>query len=405
VGAVRQRTRVGIWFATAVVLASSVARAHTYAASAFDAVTEGDDVYVAFRLDATSVIDMLQRGAPDGATIGKGDVEHSGAATLEYLASHFSFDDDGAPCPARLGESPRVDEQASKVTVAVVYACGRALDVLRLRSTLFEEETIPHQLVGSFRHKRAVENYLFSRGRNEAVIHVGKLAQVGPAEATRPGQFQMAAPPPGAFDRERAAQRARATGTTTGALATPTGTGFLAFLVEGIFHILGGFDHVLFVVALVSVVGSWSQLAKIVTSFTAAHSITLALGALELVRISPRLVEPLIAASILYVGLENVFRERPHARLGVTFGFGLVHGFGFSSVLRDLGLARAQLVPALVGFNLGVEIGQLLIVAPLAPLVWWLRRRGAAYRKFRIGTNACVALVAAWWFVQRVSGP
>jgi hydrogenase/urease accessory protein HupE len=185
----------------------------------------------------------------------------------------------------------------------------------------------------------------------------------------------------------------------------PTGSGFLAFLASrGIFHILGGFDHVLFVIALVSVVASWSQLAKVVTSFTAAHSITLALGALELVRISPRLVEPLIAASILYVGLENVFRESPRARLGVTFGFGLVHGFGFSGVLRDLGLARAQLAPALVGFNLGVEIGQLMIVAPLAPLVWLLRRRGAAYRTFRVGANACVALVAAWWFVQRVSG-
>jgi hydrogenase/urease accessory protein HupE len=395
-----RRTRVGLCLAVAVALASGVLRAHTYAASAFDAVTEGDDVYVGFRLDATSVIDMLRRRAPDGAAVGKGDVERSGAATLEYLASRFSFDDDGAPCPARLAEPPRVDEQANKVTVAVIYACGRALDVLTLRSTIFEEETIPHQLIGTFRHKRAQENYLFSRGRNEAVIRVGQLAQVGPTEATRPGQFQMAAPPPGAFDRERAAQRAA----TAGALAQPTGSGFLAFLVEGIFHILGGFDHVLFVIALVSVVASWSQLAKVVTSFTAAHSITLALGALEAVRLSPRVVEPLIAASILYVGLENVFRERPRARLGVTFGFGLVHGFGFSSVLRDLGLARAQLVPALVGFNLGVEIGQLLIVAPLAPLVWWLRRRGAAYRRFRLGTNACVALVALWWFVQRVSG-
>jgi hydrogenase/urease accessory protein HupE len=398
---VRQRARVVLFIAMAAALASPAARAHTYAASAFDAVTEGDDVYVAFRLDATSVIDRLQRGAPDGAAIGKADIERSGPATLAYLAGHFSFDDDGAPCPARFAEPPRVDEQANKVTVSVVYSCGRALDVLRLRSTLFEEETIPHQLIGTFRHRRARENYLFSRGRNEVVIHVGKLAQVGPTEATRPGQFQMAAPPPGAFDRERAAQRAAA---TSGGVAKPTGSGFFAFLVEGIFHILGGFDHVLFVIALVSVVASWSQLAKVVTSFTAAHSITLALGALELVRISPRLVEPLIAASILYVGLENVFRERPRARLGVTFGFGLMHGFGFSSVLRDLGLARAQLVPALVGFNLGVEIGQLLIVAPLAPLVWWLRRRGAAYRKFRIGVNACVALVAAWWFLQRVAG-
>src|SRR5262245_28791380 len=97
----------------AVALASGVSRAHTYAASAFDAVTEGDDVYVAFRLDATSVTDMLQRRGPDGATVRTGDIERNGPAVFEYLASRFSFDDDGAPCPARLAEAPRLDEQAN----------------------------------------------------------------------------------------------------------------------------------------------------------------------------------------------------------------------------------------------------------------------------------------------------
>jgi hydrogenase/urease accessory protein HupE len=390
VASVRLRIAVAV---AGVIGAASLASAHPFAASAFDAVTEGNDVYVQFRVDATSVTDMLQRRAPDSAAVEKADIERSGHAIFEYLAGRFSFDNGAEPCPARLGEAPRLDDSSNKVTAAVIYGCARSLDVLTLRSTLFEEETTPHQIIGTFRHRRAQENYLFARGRNEAVIHVAKLAQVGPAEATRPGQFQMVSPPPGAFDRERKASSAP--------LARPVGSGFLAFFVEGIFHILGGLDHVLFVIALVSVVGSWRELAKVVTSFTAAHSITLALGALELVRVSPRLVEPLIAASILYVGLENVFRDRPNARLGVTFGFGLVHGFGFSSVLRDLGLDRGHLVPALVGFNLGVEAGQLLIVAPLAPLVWWLRRRAAAYRQFRVGANACVALVAAWWFVQR----
>jgi hypothetical protein len=88
-------------------------------------------------------------------------------------------------------------------------------------------------------------------------------------------------------------------------------------------------------------------------------------------------------------------------RWAVSFLFGLVHGFGFAGALAEVGLPASGLAAALVGFNLGVEAGQLLIVAPLAPLVWWLRRRAAAYRRFRVGANACVALVAAWWFVQR----
>jgi hypothetical protein len=116
----------------------------------------------------------------------------------------------------------------------------------------------------------------------------------------------------------------------------------------------------------------------------------------------PRLVEPLIAISIIYVALENLLRNHPRARPGVTFAFGLVHGFGFSAVLHDLGLSRAELVPVLLGFNLGVEAGQLVIVAPLAPLVWWLRRRAAGFARFRIAVNACVALVAIWWFIERV---
>jgi hydrogenase/urease accessory protein HupE len=280
------------------------------------------------------------------------------------------------------------------VTIAVIYACAHELDELTLRSTLFLEEATPHQIIGTFRHGRALENYLLSRGLSEAVIHVKELAQSGPSEAVRPGQFQIEPPPPGAY--EPAARAARA------ARAQPVGSGFLAFFVQGIFHILGGLDHVLFVVALISVVASWRQLALVVTSFTAAHSITLALGALDLVRISPRVVEPLIAVTILYVALENVLRDQPRSRLGITFGFGLVHGFGFSSVLRDLGLPRAHLLPVLLGFNLGVETGQLLIVAPLAPFVWWLRRRTGAYPRFRVGVNSCVALAAAFWFFQRL---
>jgi hypothetical protein len=140
----------------------------------------------------------------------------------------------------------------------------------------------------------------------------------------------------------------------------------------------------------------------VVTSFTVAHSVTLAVGALGVVRISPLIIEPLIALTIIYVAAENVLRLAPRARLGVTFAFGLVHGFGFSSVLRDLGLQRGQLVPALLGFNLGVELGQLLVVAPLFPLVILLQRRADTYRRVRLSLNASVAVIACWWFVQRV---
>ncbi|HEV3032387.1 MAG TPA: HupE/UreJ family protein [Polyangia bacterium] len=386
----------------AVALVIGLARpvaSHTYAASAFDAVTEGKDVYVLFRLDGTSTIDMLKRPPSDGGAIGKDDIKARGREIFDYVAGRFTLRNGRADCPARVAEPPHLDDQTNKVTIAVIYGCAHELDELTLRSTLFVEEATPHQIIGTFRHGRALENYLLSRGLSEAVIHVNALAQIGPSEAVRPGQFQIEPPPPGAYE---AAGRAALAARAQAARAEPVGSGFLAFFVQGIFHILGGLDHVLFVVALISVVASWRQLAMVVTSFTAAHSITLALGALDLVRLSPRVVEPLIAVTILYVALENVLRGEPRSRLGITFGFGLVHGFGFSSVLRDLGLSRAHLLPVLLGFNLGVETGQLLIVAPLAPFVWWLRRRTGAYPRFRLGVNACVALAAAFWFIQRL---
>ena len=166
-----------------------------------------------------------------------------------------------------------------------------------------------------------------------------------------------------------------------------------------------GFDHILFVLSLLLVTKRWRDLAIVITGFTVAHSITLALGALDLVAMPASIAEPLIAASIVYVALENIFRPKPRARLPVTFAFGLIHGFGFSGVLRDMGLPSANLVPSLLGFNLGVEVGQIAIVAPLFPFLLWLQRhRTRAYRRTTIGTSAVFAVFGAWWLVERLIG-
>ncbi len=383
--------------AGAAFLIGGGAQAHPFAASAFEAVTEETDLFIQFRVDATSTLDMLNRGRPAADHLTKARIDGESLTVTDYVGAHFLVQNDGTACAPRTQRPAHLDARTDKVFVALLYHCARPLGVLTLRTALFAEDPTPHQVLGTFRHRRALENYLLSPAAPEAIIDTPRLAQVGPSEASRPGQVHVAAPPPGAFDAE--ANVPARTGT-----ATAIGNGFTAFFVQGVRHILGGIDHVLFVIALVSVVLSFRELAKVVTSFTLAHSLTLALGALDIVRLSPRIVEPLIAASIVYVAVENVARPHPRARLAVTFGFGLVHGFGFSSVLRDLGLASRNLASALVGFNLGVEAGQLLIVAPLAPLVWWMRRRLGIYPRVHLAVNGLVALVAGWWFVQRVAG-
>ena len=369
--------------ASALLLAPGIAHAHNYAASAFEAVTEGREVRFDFRLDSTSVMELVHRSRPNEPPIGRDGIEGEAPLLRSYVAQGFTVSNDGAAC-APLPGAVMLHRPTDKVVLSIGYRCAEDPNVLVLRSTLFNEETTPHQIIGSFRHQRALEHYFFSPGMKEAVIRVKELAQVMPAAASG-RQFHMATPPPGAF-------------------APKPSTGFQHFVGQGVMHILRGIDHLLFVISLLIVIRDWKQLAAVVTSFTLAHSVTLAVGALGLVRLSPRLVEPMIALTIIYVAAENALRLAPRARVGVTFAFGLVHGFGFSSVLRDLGLQRGQLVPALVGFNLGVELGQLLVVVPLFPLVMLLQRRAGAYQRVRLGLNASVAVVACFWFVQRLMG-
>ncbi|MBI5261797.1 MAG: HupE/UreJ family protein [Bradyrhizobium sp.] len=179
-------------------------------------------------------------------------------------------------------------------------------------------------------------------------------------------------------------------------------TGWFDFVKLGIKHILTGYDHLLFLVALLATArGAWS-VVRIVTAFTLAHSVTLSISALGIVTLPDRIIEPLIAATIVWVALENLFAVDPdRMRWMWSFGFGLVHGFGFASVLGELGLNGAALVRGLVGFNVGVEIGQLIIVAAFLPMLTWLARGRGTRLTPRIASLA-VAVIGTYWLVERI---
>jgi len=155
-----------------------------------------------------------------------------------------------------------------------------------------------------------------------------------------------------------------------------------SMLKLGVEHILTGADHLVFLLGLILVGGRLRSLIGVVTAFTVAHSITLALAALSIFAPSPRLVEPAIALSIAYVGVENLFVADASRRWRITFPFGLIHGFGFAGALREIALPRAQVPIALVSFNLGVEIGQLAVLSIVLPLAMaarnapWFGERG-----------------------------
>ncbi|WP_282060945.1 HupE/UreJ family protein [Roseobacter litoralis] len=200
---------------------------------------------------------------------------------------------------------------------------------------------------------------------------------------------------------------------------SPT-TAFMSYIPVGFDHILPkGLDHILFVLGLFFLSTRWGPLLWQVSAFTLAHTVTLALGAMGWVNVPGSIVEPLIAASIVYVAVENLFqRGLTKWRPFIIFGFGLLHGLGFASVLGEFGLPESQFIPALIGFNVGVELGQLTVIA-LAALILFgctrLARRSdlseaeqpvgtyaVMFRAVSIPASLIIAVIGAYWCVERV---
>ena len=177
------------------------------------------------------------------------------------------------------------------------------------------------------------------------------------------------------------------------------------FVPAGVHHILIGPDHLLFLVGLLLLGGTMKQLLLVVTAFTIAHSITLSLAALGMVMPPASAIEPAIALSVIYVGADNLLVSAGgrDTRAWIAFAFGLIHGFGFANVLRDMDLPSRALGWTLFAFNVGVEIGQLVFVVIIASLFAWIRSRSeAAGRRLAFAGSIVVMLAGAFWFVQRV---
>jgi uncharacterized membrane protein len=185
----------------------------------------------------------------------------------------------------------------------------------------------------------------------------------------------------------------------------PAGTMILYYIGLGIEHIVpGGLDHILFVVALCLLNNRLKTILWQATAFTLAHSITLALSAKGVINLPPALVEPLIALSIVFVAVENVMvRELKFWRIGVVFLFGLIHGMGFAAALDEIGLPRNRFLTSIISFNLGVELGQLLVIAFVYALLIRPFGKQRNYRKWAVNPlSLAIGLIAAYWTVTRM---
>jgi hydrogenase/urease accessory protein HupE len=176
------------------------------------------------------------------------------------------------------------------------------------------------------------------------------------------------------------------------------------FALLGVEHILTGYDHLLFLAGLLVVARRWSDVITTITAFTVAHSMTLALAALGVIAVPPSVVEPVIAASVIYVGLENLLRPIPGSRWKLTFAFGLVHGLGFATTLSDLGIGTGgtSLVVPLASFNAGVEIGQIAVAAVMVSIFWKLNAQVRPRLQFAAIWSLLVVAAGGYWLFERI---
>jgi hydrogenase/urease accessory protein HupE len=343
---------------TAVAAAVSPAFAHTGGSNGYASIAIGQG---SIRYSLTLWPSTLPPAVAEELRLARGGRADSRDRLLGFIHDKVTLVAQGRRCAAGPGLLLPPPPHGESVTLVVDFVCtAAAVRDLLIRDDLFD-------VLGADYHTLA---------RIEAPGFIGQFA----------------------FSPETRETRLRLGG------ADERGAGTASFFLLGVEHILSGYDHLLFLLALLLGGGGFVAMLKIVTAFTLAHSVTLALAVLDVVVMPDRLVEAAIALSIAVVAAENLVRRRAGPpRWVASFVFGLVHGFGFSSALRELGLPREGLALALLGFNLGVEAGQALVVALALPLLLGLRRTRWEWRVVA-ASSAAILLVGLILLVERAAG-
>ena len=363
-----------IWRCLALALVAGAAQAHKPSDSYLTVTVQDGRLRGQWDI-ALRDLDLAVGLDTDGdGRITWGEVRAQHAAIAAYASARLQVQADGQPCTLTVGPQ-QVDEHTDGAysVLPLQLACAVAAPkALSLRYTLLADLDPQH---------RGLLNLTVDGASRSAIL--GPQAPLQSFTLARISRWQA----------------------------------FVDFAKEGVWHIWIGFDHILFLLSLLlPAVGLWAgrrwepvdrlgqavaEVLKVVTAFTLAHSITLTLAVLGLVSLPSRVVESSIAASVVLAALNNVWPVFHGRRWMVAFAFGLLHGFGFASVLVDLGLPQGALAVALAGFNVGVELGQLAIVAAFLPLAYALRRSWFYRRAVLVGGSLLIAVLAGVWLAER----
>ena len=357
------------WLLSLLLLVAVPAWAHQSSEAYLSYRVSGADVEQRLDIALRDLDRDLALDADGDGALSWGEVRTRWPDIARLAAANLRFTADGATCRALDAPTPQLDEHSDGTHAVLLthWHCPAAVHQLALDYRLFATTDAGH------------------RGLARLVGAAGEPLVLTPG-----------APP------QRLSLESR---------------GFAGFVIEGMAHIASGLDHVLFLVTLLLVAvwrrdgpgwaprasarSAFAETLRLVTAFTLAHSVTLGLAASGVIDPPSRWVESLIALTVLLAALDNIRPFVPGPRWSMVAVFGLVHGVGFAGPLKDLGLRGAELVLPLLGFNLGVELGQLTVVALLLPLALALRNR-AAYRRWIVpGGSGVIAVLATLWLAER----
>ena len=366
-----------VWVVLALL--STAARAHNPDTSYVRCVVTDDAVELRLTYDVFTLLKITDLDADQDGRLSRAELRAGTPAIQEFLRAHVLLEIDGqrtdpgeafdAVWPAETAD-PIAKPDWHAATSLIVFPFHHPVSTpphdVALTFTFFPELGAQHTVLGVFerRGQTQTQEITFTEGEPDYLFDASYTAAAAAKETV-----------PAAVGR---------------------------FLRLGIRHIFLGYDHICFLLALV-VVSRLGEMVKVITSFTVAHSITLILAALKIITLPQRLIECGVAATIVYVAVENLWRKEITHRWVLTFFFGLIHGFSFANVLGGMGLPREATIRCLLSFNVGVEIGQLAIVLMALPLLFIVSRQPYAPR-VKAAISLAVAVFGLGWFIERAFG-
>jgi hydrogenase/urease accessory protein HupE len=365
-----------------------LADAHAYSASYTKVTMDGKKTEVVFTFDTLSLIELL----PDidvnkNWVLEKSEVKNARHHLEELITEGLTLDKENKEQTPKM-ETMELVKKDNKIFLAttMIFPSFSPGDTIVYNDGFYFNDTGTNyvDLISASFMGQTSEAVLQGKERTWTILLTEPQQEQGQNQTTQP-------------DTDTS-QKQHEVGKTVEPASTSS---WFSFFKLGTLHILTGYDHLLFLLALLLRKQTFKQYAAIVTSFTIAHSITLSLAVLGWITLPSRFVEAVIAFSICYVAAENIFRKEIRYRWSITFLFGLIHGLGFASILREMSIPKSHLAVALLNFNLGIEAVQLSLVLLLLPLLSFLFKLKSSRKIVTYGSYAIVAM-GAIWFIQRI---